>query len=279
MRPLPPRIDLVALDLDGTVVSPDLQVSPGVLATLARARRSGVATTIVTGRMYRAALPFAQLLQLEGPIICYQGAGIFDTATGAILRHTPLAGAIALEVVAYAKARGLHVQLYADDTFFVEKISEFSALYAYVSGIHPELVPSLELRFAHEDSTKVVLVVDAKNAAQVSDELTSLLGPRAYVTRSNPEFVEVLAPGIDKGEALQFVARHLGIALGATMGVGDSWNDIPLLQGAAFGVAMGSAPPAARASADAVVADVVHDGVCEAFERFVFPQLGETVRG
>ena len=272
------HVALVALDLDGTVVSHDLRVSPPVIGAIARARAEGVFTTVVTGRMYRAAKPFAQLLGIDGPIVCYQGAGIYDAATGKELRHTPLAGSIALQVAAYAKERDLHVQLYADDSFYVEKLSRFSELYAYVSGIHPEVVPSLEARFANADSTKVVIVVDANDADRIADELRTMLGESAYVTRSNPEFVEVLAAGIDKGDALRFVARTLGVDMAATIGVGDSWNDIPLLKASAFGIAMGSAPEVARAAADAVVADVNHDGVREAYERFVFPASAPAVR-
>jgi Cof subfamily protein (haloacid dehalogenase superfamily) len=271
VRVAPPRVALVALDLDGTVVDSALRVTPRAIATIERAREYGVTTTIVTGRMFRAARPFAGHLGIEGPIICYQGAGIFEASSGRILRYTPLASAIALRVVAFAKARELHVQLYADDAFYVEKISRFSELYAYVSGVSPNVVPSLEERFAHCDSGKAVIVTDVEKAEALSEELRTLLGAEAYVTRSNPEFVEVLPAGVDKGDALRYVARLLEVDIGATLAVGDSWNDIPLLRAAAFGVAMGSAPPAVKAAADAVVGDVAHDGVSEAYDRYVFP--------
>jgi len=271
VREAPPRIALVALDLDGTVVDGALRVTSPVIAAIERAREYGVTTTIVTGRMFRAARPFADRLGIEGPIICYQGAGIFEVSTGKILRYTPLASAIALKVVAFAKVRGLHVQLYADDAFYIEKSSRFSELYAYVSGVSPDVVPSLEERFADSDSSKAVIVTDADKAEGLCAELRAELGAEAYVTRSNPEFVEVLAAGVDKGVALRYVARLLEVDMAETLAVGDSWNDIPLLRAAAFGVAMGSAPPAAKAAADAVVGDVAHDGVSEAYDRYVRP--------
>lgn len=271
MKEVPPRIALVALDLDGTVVDGALRVSSLVIAAVERARECGVTTTLVTGRIFRAAKPFADLLGIEGPIICYQGAGIFEASTGQILRQTPLASAIALRVVAFAKARGLHVQLYADDAYYVEKSTRFSELYAYVSGVSPTVIPSLEARFAHSDSIKAVIVTDPDKAEGLSEELRALLGAEAYVTRSNPEFVEVLAAGVDKGVAFRYLARLLEVDMDETLAVGDSWNDIPLLRAAAFGVAMGSAPPAAKAAADAVVGDVAHDGVSEAYDRYVRP--------
>jgi hypothetical protein len=97
------------------------------------------------------------------------------------------------------------------------------------------------------------------------------LGARAYVTRSLPEFVEVLDPAVNKGAALRFVAARLGVPIEQTAAIGDSWNDALLLAAAGFGIAMGSAPSELRAAADAVVSDLEHDGVAEAIERYVMP--------
>jgi hypothetical protein len=99
--------------------------------------------------------------------------------------------------------------------------------------------------------------------------IAALLGDRAYVTRSLPEFVEVMNANVDKGKALAIAAGYLGIEMEHVLAIGDSWNDAPLLRAAGFGVAMGSAPPELRAAADAIVADVANDGVAEAIERFV----------
>jgi hydroxymethylpyrimidine pyrophosphatase-like HAD family hydrolase len=99
--------------------------------------------------------------------------------------------------------------------------------------------------------------------------LKTLLGDRAYLTRSHVDFVEVLSPDINKGEALAFVAAKYGVTIAETMAVGDAWNDVPLISAAGIGVAMGSGPPELFAQADAVVGDVEHDGVAEAIEKFV----------
>ena len=100
--------------------------------------------------------------------------------------------------------------------------------------------------------------------------MEATVGNEAYVTRSNPEFVEMLSPLVDKGKALREVAAHYGIPMDRVAAIGDSYNDLPLLRAAAFGIAMGSAPDELKAEAKAVVSDVHHDGVAEAIERFVF---------
>jgi len=262
-------IELLALDLDGTLIGHDLTISPKVLTAIQHALDAGVRATIVTGRMFVAARPFAQRLGLHGPIVCYQGAAIFDLDSGEILRETPLSNAVAMRVYEMAKRAGLHVQMYRDDQFFVEEDNRYAELYAQLSRARPVVVESLAQTFADHDSTKVVVVTEPERANALVGELERLLGDQAYVTRSQAEFIEILNPRVNKGEALRFVAERLGISMEHTLAIGDSYNDLPLLQAAAIGVAMGSGPDELKAQADAVVADVAHDGVAAAIERFV----------
>ena len=261
-------IRLIALDLDGTVIGPDLVVRDRVRQSIIRAQAQGIAVTIVTGRMFAAARPYAQTLKLGGPVVCYQGAGIFDAATGAIMWQTPVAQSVTREVLLKAKADRMHAQCYADDQIFVDEVNAYSNKYKELSRVEPVLVPSLYESFADRLTLKIVMVDEAERATAYTETLKTLLGTRAYVTRSHPDFVEVLDPSVNKGQALAFVARHYGVPVDATLAVGDSWNDLPLLQAAGMGVAMGSAPPELLARADAVVADVEHDGVAEAIERY-----------
>jgi len=263
------RARLLALDLDGTLVEPLRPVSLRVVESVRRAQAGGVHVTVVTGRMYVGTAPFVQLLSLEGPIICYQGAVIADAASGRFEREVPLANAVALRIYAAAKPRGYHVQFYREDRFYVEERNKYADLYGRISGAEPVVVPSLPEAFAGHDSTKVNIVTEPEKTPECLALMTAVCGDDAYVTRSNPEFVEMLSPLVDKGLALQLVARQLGIPIDDVMAIGDSYNDVPLLRAAGFGIAMGSGPAELKTEADAVVGDVEHDGVAEAIERFV----------
>jgi Cof subfamily protein (haloacid dehalogenase superfamily) len=263
------RIGLVALDLDGTLVGPDLAISARVRETIVRARKRGTEITIVTGRMFAATRPFAQTLGITGPLVCYQGAGIFEASSGAVLRETPVDQDVTRQVLAWAQEHGVHAQCYAGDTLYVQQINRFSKRYTDLAKVEPTVVPSLREAFADRTSIKIVLVDDPAPSEQHLAALKSLLGERAYLTRSHVDFVEVLSPRVNKGEALAFVAERYGATLAETMAIGDAWNDVPLISAAGIGVAMGSGPPELLAKADAVVGDVAHDGVAEALERFV----------
>ncbi|GAC1442639.1 MAG: Cof-type HAD-IIB family hydrolase [Vulcanimicrobiaceae bacterium] len=264
---LPPL--MLALDLDGTVIEPRAAVRPAVVDAVKRARAAGVIVTIITGRMVVGALPIARLLDLEGPFVCYQGAVLADARTGRFEREVPLPGAVARRIYEIAKPFGYHVQFYRDDKFYVEQYNAYAELYERTSGTPAQVVPSLLEAFAGRDSTKVNIVTDPERAAEAHALLQREVGDVAYVTRSNPEFVEMLSPSCNKGTAVRLVAQHHGIAMDRVMAIGDSYNDLPFLTVAGFAVAMGSAPDELKALADAVVGDVHADGVAEAIDRFV----------
>ncbi|HZY98737.1 MAG TPA: HAD-IIB family hydrolase, partial [Candidatus Baltobacteraceae bacterium] len=81
---------LVAFDVDGTLVGRDLTISPRVRDAIARMQAAGIAGCLVTGRMYRATLPFARELRFDAPVVCYQGAAVIDPESDEVLHHLAL---------------------------------------------------------------------------------------------------------------------------------------------------------------------------------------------
>ncbi len=261
---------LVAIDMDGTLIDRSLVIHDPVKSAVAAAKAAGVEVVIVTGRMYQATKPFAAQLYLDGPIVCYQGAAIYLLRTDERIAHTPLSSPVALDLIAQVKRDRVHPQLYIDDELYVEEVNKYTKMYIDVARVDPIIVPSLEDELRKGcDTTKFVAVLERERAEAYIVRLKAYAGGRAYVTRSNPEFVEAVDPHVNKGTALKFVANYLGIPLEETMAIGDAWNDVPMLSIAGYAVAMGTAPPEVTAEADAVVGDVPHYGVAEAIERFV----------
>jgi Cof subfamily protein (haloacid dehalogenase superfamily) len=264
------RPRLVAIDMDGTLVDRNLTIYEPVKAAIAKARAAGVEIVIVTGRMYQATKPFAAELGLDGPVVCYQGAATYLLKTGERIGHVPVPGEVALDLVAKAKRDDSHPQLYFDDQLYVEDVNKYTKIYTDVAKVVPIVVPSLEAELrSGRETTKFVAVVDLARAEAYTADVKAFVGDRAYVTRSNPEFVEAVDPHVSKGTALRFLCGYLGIPLEETMAIGDAWNDVPMLSIAGYAVAMGTAPADVTAEADAVVGDVAHFGVAEAIERFV----------
>ena len=92
--------------------------------------------------------------------------------------------------------------------------------------------------------------------------------PQCVSGRWHPEFTDILHNGANKGTGLRNMAAHFGIPVEQTLAMGDGGNDVPMLEAAGIGVAMGNAKPDVQARADYVTADCDDDGLCKAFAHF-----------
>jgi hypothetical protein len=266
-------IRLLAIDLDGTLFGENLLVSPANRAAIAAAQARGVHLTLATGRMFRSTLPYAQELQIATPLICYQGALIRDPVSGATLFHRPLAQALALDVIALLQAADRQPNVYLHDNLYVAAINPGTEFYARLNGgipVNPVGDLAAFLRASGGDPTKLSVVLPSEPDADATvAQLRARFAEQIYATKSYPTFAEALNPTCNKGVALAALAAHYGIAQAETMAVGDGENDLPLLQWAGVGVAMGQARATVRAGARYVTGPLAEDGLAAAIARFV----------
>ncbi len=268
-----PAIRLLALDLDGTIVSGEHGVTPRVRTAIGRAQEQGTAVTIATGRMFRSARRFAQELEITAPIICYQGALVRDSATGETLHARVLPVQPALDVVAFAKARRWHINAYVDDELYMEAATPEGRFYAETSDVPIRLIPDLAAA-VHRGTTKLVIVADEADVPAIVEDMDARFGTVLAITRSHPRFAEAIGQDVGKGQALHLLARALDVPPEATMAIGDNLNDLDLVTAAGVGVAMGDGDPRVRAAADWVTATYAEDGAALAIERFVLGEDG-----
>jgi Cof subfamily protein (haloacid dehalogenase superfamily) len=266
---------LLAVDLDGTLIGPDLVVRPAVRDAIAGLLARGVVVVLATGRMFVSSRPFADLLGITAPIICYQGALIRElVGEQRIIRHRPVPLRLAREIARFARERDLTMQVYLDDRAYVARVTEGSAYYAALNSIHVFPVGDL-VAFLRRRPTKIVFVSGPEGARPLALEVASRWGGVAQVVQSNVRFVEVTAPKVSKGSALRALARRLGVQCEEIVAIGDQDNDRSLLEAAGFRVAMGNAIPALKAVADLVAPSVEEDGVAWAIREVfgVSPRL------
>ena len=124
-------------------------------------------------------------------------------------------------------------------------------------------------KLASRPPTKIILVDEPERVDRLAPEMAKRWGGRLYVARSRPDIVEMVHRAVNKGAALEWLARHLGVAIAETMAIGDAANDAPLLRAAGIGVAMPGSDPQVQAMAD-VVLDESESPVADAIRRLVF---------
>lgn len=263
-----PKIQLVATDLDGTLVVDGHTIPKRNAEAIREAQRRGVRIVLASGRMHHSTAAFAAQLGLgDEPIISYNGAMVKTAETGRLLLHDPLPAALADEILEYAVRRELQIHYYLDDVMYVTRASHWAVSYLERTGSVPVPVGDLR-RFRGHEPTKILVLAPAAEAEALLEEGRRLYAGRVYVTRSLPEYVEYLNLSASKGRALEFVAEHLGISLGATLACGDMTNDQPMVEIAGLGVAMAHSPEPVRRAAD-YVTSAGTEGVAEAIAKFV----------
>jgi Cof subfamily protein (haloacid dehalogenase superfamily) len=266
-------VKLLALDLDGTIFGDDLIISDRVRSAIKRARERGVIVTIATGRMFRSACAIAAELSLHEPLICYQGALVQHSDTQEILYHKTIPLPLTHEIITATASRGLHLNLYMNDRFFVERDTPEARYYAKInSGLATNVVGDLHAWLDKQgggEPTKLVIVTEPSKTDEVLDTFTEVYGARLQVTKSHPRFTEFTNIECSKGRALAFLAAHYDIARDEVMAIGDGHNDLDMIRWAGFGVAMSTAPQPVQDAARLVCPPLSEDGAALAIEDYI----------
>ncbi|MHB8508189.1 MAG: Cof-type HAD-IIB family hydrolase [Candidatus Dormibacteria bacterium] len=265
----PGSFKLLALDIDGTLVDRSLEIRPANLAALRQVIASGIPVVLATGRMYRSALRYAEEIDTDQPLICYQGA-VVRSRTGEVLREWGVSPEGARTAVRISRETGVHVNLYQDDRFYVETLGEGAERYAAISQMEPQIVDDL-MGIADGGSTKVVFVGDPVRLRSLEPEFRAAFAPGNRVTFSLPEFLEVVNARASKGTALAFICERLGITPAEVLAAGDAPNDVEMLRFAGLGACTSTGFPDALAAADVVFPPPEEDGIAELARRYLLP--------
>lgn len=260
---------LLATDLDGTLFGPDVLISQRVREALGRWTRRGHGLVIATGRMFRSTRPIALELGVTTPLICYQGALIRDPETLADLWHRTLEPAIAREAIAVLEAAGFAVQLFRDDALHVTRVSDATRSYTALSKVEPIVLGSWDALFAAGRPTKIVAIAPREAVERQVVALRERFGDRLYVVQSQPTFLEIADPSVNKGAALAYLAERLGVPMNEVVAVGDGQNDLDMIRAAGLGVAMGGGNPELRATADRLTGSLAEDGVAQLIDALI----------
>lgn len=269
------KIQLLVLDIDGTISGESNQIRQPVQQAIQAAQAKGIQVAIATGRMYRSALRFHQAIGSQLPLISYQGALIKDPASGSIHHHWTIPQQTALQLLEYFEQvefqQELSVHFYIDDQLYVRELTPETQLYAERSAIPVIPVGNLRSLLAKEPTKILALSHNSLHIDGLLKKLRERYTPaELYLTTSVATFFEATHPIVNKGMAVRYLAEEiLGLQAANVMTVGDNFNDIEMLQYAGIGVAMGNAPAGVQAIANWVAPDIELDGAAAAIEQFV----------
>ena len=263
------RFDLVAIDIDGTLLRPDKRLAHRVIRAVSEASQRGVKVVLATARPPRSVRAIYEALNLDTPQINYNGALIHDQRAGRAILHQPVPVQLGSQLIRYARRVDPNVIIGVEilDRWYTDHTDHAGGTRT-TGTFRPDFVGPLEA-FIHKPATKILLQGSPERLGRVKAALCDRYRKRASILICDSQLVQVLHAGADKQVALERIALSYGIPRSRVMAIGDAPNDERMIRWAGLGVAMKNAWPTVRAAAGAIVSGNDADGVAEALKRFV----------
>lgn len=267
-KPTGKTYKLVALDVDGTIRSKEHPISDRTRRAIAQVVEAGAVVTLATGRSYRSAVKQSQEVGVTAPIVSFQGAHLADPATEEVFWHQPLTEALTREALDAMRAWSGDVMAYYGHEVYVNKMTPWIEAYGGRNEVVINEVGDLT-KVAEMEPTRLVAVGDPEEVEKLESQLQGIFDSALHVTRSLPQFCEVLHPRSGKDKALEQLCKPLGIGREKVVAFGNGYNDVDMLRWAGLSVAIGGAVPQALAAADRTAPPVEQDGVAQVLEELL----------
>lgn len=244
--------ELLALDLDGTILDRSLRLDPALVAAVRGAVERGLVVTLATGRMPAAARRYWEELGIRAPVILYNGALVRNPQSGEdLLRETLPAPLPWKAFPAFANAP-VDPLFFQDDALSCLALTFPVMAYCEQQGLVADEIAEPEAFLSAGGFAKCLFIGHPDVLPIVGDDLLPIVAPGGRLVRSRPDYLELLPAAASKGRALEWIADRLEIPPERTIAVGDEENDLEMIRAAGVGVAMAHAPEAVRAAADRV---------------------------
>ena len=266
-------IKLVAIDLDGTLFDDEKNISEANMNAIKKAKEMGVKVVIATGRPLCGVMPTLEKLGLNTSsnyVICYNGAKVLNAKTGEAIFSRFIDGKDLKIINNEAKLFNANIHAFKDNEDLITPMhNEYTDVATRINNL-TDYIADFDQINDTDRFIKIVILAGKTRLDYIEDNMNEKLFNDYSVVRSSKIFLEFLNKTVDKGEALKALAKYLNIDIKDTMGIGDAGNDLNMILSAGVGVAMDNAFDYVKNAADYVTADNLHDGVAQAFYKFIF---------
>ena len=268
---------LLVLDVDGTLLNDEREISKRTLAALLKVQQMGVRIVLASGRPTYGLMPLAKTLELGnygGFVLSYNGCQIIKAQNGEILFERRINPEMLPYLEKKARKNGFAIFTYHDDTLITDSPdNEYIKNEALLNN----------LKIIREDEFSTAIDFAPCKCMLVSDKEKALIGLEQHwekrlagtldAFRSEPYFLEVVPCGVNKANTLGALLEHLGVTREEVIAVGDGVCDVTMLQLAGMGVAMGHSQDSVKVCADYVTASNEEDGVALAVEKLILAEV------
>lgn len=273
------KYKLIAMDMDGTLLNSQKQVTEYTKKVLKRASEKGIKLVICTGRIFTSAKSYARIIGTKAPIIASNGAYIREKDRNEVIYEKYIKKETLLDIIKVTREWGFYPHIYTTDTIYSEKLIHSSLNYSKWNETVPEderiniqIVDSLEDIVEKEGENFLKVVVMA-----LEDEVEKLQELKKYIKENMDVSIfssymnnfEIMDKEVSKGNALKRLAEFFDIDREAIVCFGDNENDKTMFEFAGFPIAMGNAEEEIKKIAAYVTDTNDNDGVAKAIEELI----------
>ena len=235
------------------------------------AQKNGVRLAVCSGRLPYGVRPFAEELDVfryGGYYFGFNGGAVLNSDKE-LISTTYLDSKYIEPVYDLLRPTNITTMVHRGDVIFADKkVNDYTHIEPDVIGLPLNLVDDIA-DFVDWKLPKMLLCGEPETLKQTEKLLKDRFGGELDIYLSAPWFLEVMPKGINKGIGLEIICADIGISPSEAIAFGDSFNDIPMIQKAGMGVAMGNAEEALKAAADMVTDDCDHDGIAAALSKLL----------
>lgn len=261
---------LLAIDMDDTLLNDELEISRENHEALTYAHEKGVRVVLCTGRPIESVRKYIDLIDqyLQDDYVIVFNGSIITTAKGDMIFRKVIGKELIDKLVDISRSENVDIQLYDEKHVFAEKYSERIKEYEDLSGMKINIIEDLK---AKEMSIKILFNCnDTTKLDRVKKIIEEKLKDQVFIFYSKSNYLEVLSNEGNKGIALEYLANYLNIKQEEVIAIGDSENDIYMLQYAGLGVCMYNGRESVKQYADYITKNTNNEnGVAEAIRKFI----------
>jgi Cof subfamily protein (haloacid dehalogenase superfamily) len=264
----PAAIRLVLSDVDGTLVTPEKELTDASIEAVRRLGEAGILFALTSGRPPRGMAMYVEPLRLTTPIAAFNGGMLVDHEMKVIEQHA-IPGELVAETIALLESCALGVWVYRGADWLVRDArGPHVEREAFTVQFAPTSVESYDGLV--DGVAKIVGVSDDHDAvARAAAAAAERFGDSVSASRSQPYYVDVTHPLANKGSVVRWLAARYGIPSEAIATIGDMPNDVLMFAHSGLSIAMGNADREVQRTARRVADANDREGFAGAIERFV----------
>lgn len=265
-----PPIELFIIDVDGTLLTPDKELTDRACRAVDALREAGVRIALTSGRPPRGLRMLVEPLALTTPLAAFNG-GMFVDPQLRILDQHPLEPKAAREAVRLIDDHGLDVWVYRGAAWYVrDRDAPHVDRERRTVRFEPEVARDLEALL--DEAVKIVGVSDDLDAVARCERDAQQLDSALSAARSQPYYLDVTHPDANKGQVVRYLSRALSVSPDRIATIGDMPNDVQMFEASGLSIAMGNADAEVQEQADHVTASNTEEGFAHAALDLILPR-------